>query len=68
MATQRTRIRPTWKAGLRRGKERDTLTEYLARRPEYAVEIRRVSRALDAMGLCAMPMEGVKQPFDYTRR
>jgi hypothetical protein len=65
---QRARIRPMWKGGLRRGRERDTMTEYFFRHPEFAEEIRRVNRELDAMGLHAMPMDRVKQPFDYERR
>jgi hypothetical protein len=44
MATQlqRQRIRPTWRAGLRRGQVRDTMTQYLAERPELAEEIFRL--------------------------
>jgi hypothetical protein len=69
MATRllRPRIRPRWKGGLRRGRVRDTMTAYLAEHPEFADEIRRVTRALDEVGLDAMPMDRVKQPFDYER-
>lgn len=70
MATrlQRQRIQPTWRGGLRRGKVRDTMTEYLAERPEFAEQIRQISRRLDAMGWEPMSMEGVRQPFDYEPR
>jgi len=70
MATviQRQRIRPTWRAGLRRGKVRDTMTAYLAERPAFAEQIREFSRYMDAMGWEPMPMDGVRQPFDYEPR
>ena len=69
MATrrQRTRIRPTWRAGLRIGKERDTMTAYIAAHPEFLEEMRRVHRQLEAWGVVPMSMERVKQPFDYKR-
>lgn len=70
MATiiQRQRIRPMWRAGLRRGRIRDTMTAYLAERPEFAAQLRQLSRELDAMGWEPMSMEGVRQPFDYAPR
>jgi hypothetical protein len=67
-AIQRQRIRPTWRAGLRRGKVRDTMTAYLAERPEFAERIRELSRYMDAMGWEPMSMDGVRQPFDYPPR
>jgi hypothetical protein len=57
-----------WRAGLRRGKIRDTMTQYLAERPQFAERLRRLSRALDAIGWKQMSMEGVRQPFDYAPR
>jgi hypothetical protein len=70
MATQiqRLRIRPTWKGGLRRGKERDTMTAYLAEHPEFLEEMRRVHLQLEAWGVVPLSMEGVRQPFDYKPR
>jgi hypothetical protein len=71
MATQlqRQRIRPTWRAGLRRGKIRDTMTQYLAERPELAEEIFRLleeSRAVNGLPLPLPPH--VRTPFDFDRR
>jgi hypothetical protein len=68
LAPQRTRIRPTWKAGLRRGKERDTMTEYLAKHLEFAQRLRRILEESRAQGFEPISMAGVKQPFDYERR
>ena len=70
MATrlQRPRIRPTWKGGLRRGTVRDTMTEYLAARPDFAEKIIQISRQLDAWGVEPMSLEGIRQPFDYEPR
>ncbi|HEX2080949.1 MAG TPA: hypothetical protein VHG08_24815 [Longimicrobium sp.] len=50
MATkiQRPRIRPTWRGGLRRGKIRDTMTEYLAKRPGYLEDVLRIDREFEA--------------------
>ena len=62
---QRQRTRPTWRAGLRRGKIRDSMTQYLAERPEFAERIRELSRYMDAMGWEPVSMDGVRQPFDY---
>jgi hypothetical protein len=64
----RPRIRPQWNGGLRRGNERDTMTAYLAENPEFAEELRRIHRQLEAWGVEPMPMDGVKQPFDYASR
>lgn len=70
MATQlqRTRIRPMWKGGLRRGTVRDTMTAYIAANPEFLEDMRRIDRQLAAWGVVPMSMEGVKQPFDYEPR
>lgn len=70
MATRilRPRIRPMWRGGLRRGRVRDTMTHYLAERPEFADRLRRLSRELDAMGWEPVSMHGVRQPFDYAPR
>jgi hypothetical protein len=70
MATrlQRLRIRPTWKGGLRIGKERDTMTAYLAEHPEFAEELRQIHRQLEAWGVEPMSMEGVRQSFDHETR
>ncbi|HYR07370.1 MAG TPA: hypothetical protein VEQ60_06370 [Longimicrobium sp.] len=65
---QRQRIQPTWRAGLRRGKIRDTMAEYIARYPEYLDDVLRIDRELLATGFEPMPMEGVRQPFDYAPR
>lgn len=69
MATrlQRPRIRPTWKGGLRRGRERDTMTAYLAAHPEYAEFLLRMLEQSRAQGYEPVPMDRVKQPFDYVR-
>ena len=70
MATQlqRQRNRPLWRAGLRRGKIRDTMAEYIASHPEYLNDVLRIDRELLATGFEPMPMEGVRQPFDYAPR
>jgi hypothetical protein len=66
--TQRTRIPPMWRGGLRRGRERDTMTEYIATHPGYLEDLLRMDRQLAAWGFVPMSMKGVKQPFDYERR
>lgn len=71
MATRllrRPRIRPTWRGGLRRGRVRDTMADYLAKHPGYLEEVLRIDRELLAMGFQPMPMDRVKRPFDYERR
>lgn len=70
MATQiqRPRVRPLWRGGLRRGRERDTMTAYIAAHPEFLEDMRRVRRQLEAWGVEPMSMEGVKQPFDFEPR
>lgn len=70
MAPRRSRLRtpPTWRAGLRRGTVRDTMTAYLAEHPELLEEVLRIDRELEAWGWEPMSMEGVRQPFDYEPR
>jgi hypothetical protein len=69
MATQiqRTRIRPTWRGGLRLGKVRDTMTEYMATHPGYLDDVFRMDAEMLAAGFVPMPMDRVKRPFDYER-
>lgn len=71
MATtiQRQRIRPTWNGGLRRGRVRDTMTQYLAERPEFAENLFRIleeSRAVNGQPIPLPPH--VRTPFDFDRR
>lgn len=71
MATiiQRQRIRPMWRGGLRRGKLRDTMTQYLAERPGFAENLLRIleeSRAVNGQPLPLPPH--VRTPFDFDRR
>jgi hypothetical protein len=70
MATRilRQRIRPMWRGGLRRGKERNEATLAFERCPEMKERLMRAIAEMDAMGLDPMPMDRVKQPFDYERR
>ena len=70
MATrlQRLRMRPTWRAGLRIGKERDTMTQYLACHPELAQQLLSGLHEVRARGYEPVPMDRVKQPFDYARK
>jgi hypothetical protein len=64
----RQRIQPMWRAGLRRGKIRDTMTQYLAQRPEFAQRLQEILDEGRALGYEPMSMEGVRQPFDYAPR
>lgn len=70
MATriQRMRIQPTWRAGLRRGRERNETTLMLQRSPVMQERLRRINEQLRAWGVESMPLDRVKQPFDYDRR
>jgi hypothetical protein len=71
MATQlqRQRIRPMWNGGLRRGKVRDTMTQYLAERPELAEEIFRLLEESRAVNGPPVPLPPhVRIPFDFERR
>jgi hypothetical protein len=66
---QRARIRPMWKGGLRRGRERDTMTAYLAAHPEFAQRLFRIvaeSRAVNGPPAPLPPH--VRTPFDFERR
>jgi hypothetical protein len=69
MATQlqRTRIRPMWKGGLRRGTVRDTMTAYIESHPGYLEDVFRMDAEMLAAGFVPMPMDRVKRPFDYER-
>ena len=69
MATriQRTRIRPTWRAGLRRGRERNETTLMLQQSPVMQEILRRADEQLRAWGV-EPEWPHVKQPFDYDRR
>jgi hypothetical protein len=66
--TRRMRIAPTWKAGLRRGRERNETTLMLQRSPVMQDRMRRINEQLKAWGVESMPLDRVKQPFDYDRR
>lgn len=70
MATriQRMRIPPMWRAGLRCGRERNETTLMLQRSPEMQEKLRRIDAQLRAWGVESMPLDRVKQPFDYERR
>jgi hypothetical protein len=65
---QRQRIPPVWRAGLLRGKLRDTMTAYLEKYPEFLEDLRRIDRQLAAWGVEPMSMKGVRQPFDCAPR
>jgi hypothetical protein len=60
-------MRPTWKGGLRIGKERDTMTAYIASNPGYLEDLFRMDAEMLAAGFVPMPMDRVKRPFDYER-
>jgi hypothetical protein len=70
MATiiQRQRVRPMWRAGLRRGRERNSTMAYLRNHPEEYARLRRIVEEIRAQGFEPVPMERVKQFFDYDRR
>lgn len=70
MATRllRPRIRPTWTAGLRRGRERNSTMKYLESSPQEYARLLRIIEETRAIFGEPMPMDGVKQPFDYERR
>jgi hypothetical protein len=57
-----------WRAGLRRGRVRDTMAEYISKHPGYLQDVLRIDWELQAMGFEPMPMDRVKRPFDYDRR
>lgn len=70
MATQiqRQRTQPMWRGGLRRGRKRIGATLAFEQCPEMKARLMKVIAEMDAMGLDPMPMDRVKQPFDYDRR
>jgi hypothetical protein len=61
------RIHPTWRAGLRRGRERNETTLLLQRSPAMRERLRRINAQLAAWGVESMPLDRVRQPFDYER-
>lgn len=65
---QRPRIRPMWKGGLRRGSIRNEATLAFERCPEMKARLMKVIAEMDALGFEPMPMDRVRQPFDYERR
>ena len=69
MATriQRMRISPMWKAGLRRGRERNETTLMLQQSPVMQERLNRAHQQLLAWGVVP-EWPHVKQPFDYDRR
>lgn len=56
-----------WKAGLRRGRERNETTRMLQQSPVMQEILRRAEAQLLAWGV-ALEWPHVKQPFDYDRR
>lgn len=69
MATRvrRMRIAPMWKAGLRRGKPRNSTMLLLQQYPEFEERLRRAEEQLLARGVVP-EWEHVKEPFDYALR
>lgn len=69
MATrlERMRVAPTWRAGFRRGRERNETTLLLQRSPLMQERLHRINQQLRAWGVESMPLDRVKQPFDYER-
>jgi hypothetical protein len=65
---QRMRISPAWTAGLRRGRVRAETTWRLRRSPAMRDRLRRIDEQLRAWGVRSVPLDRVKQPFDYARR
>jgi hypothetical protein len=70
MATQfqRLRIRPTWNGGLRRGRERNSTMAYLREHPREYERLLGIVQEVRGRGFEPVPMERVKQMFDYDRR
>ena len=64
----RPRSRVTWTAGFRRGRERNSTIKYLESSPREYERLRRIIRESRAAGYAPVPMDGVRQPFDYERR
>jgi hypothetical protein len=65
--TKRMRIAPTWKAGLRRGRQRNSTMLLLQHFPEFEARLRRAEEQLRAWGV-EPELHHVKEPFDYDRR
>jgi hypothetical protein len=58
-----------WRAGLRRGRVRDTMTRYLAEHPEYAEYLYRVIEESRAVNGPPSPLPPhVRTPYDFDRR
>lgn len=64
----RPRIRPSWTTGFRRGTERNSTMKYLESSPLDYERLLRIVEEARAAGFEPMPMNGVRQPFDYERR
>jgi toxin YoeB len=64
----RPRIRPTWTAGLRRGRERDATMRYLESSPRDYERLLRIIRDTRPANYQPMRLDGVRLPFDYDRR
>jgi hypothetical protein len=56
-----------WSAGIRRGRERDDTTRLLRQSPAMRERMDRINAQLRAWGVESMPLDRVKQPFDYAR-
>ena len=63
----RARVLPTWRAGLRPGRERNETMLLLQRSPLMQARLRRINRQLLAWGVESMPLDRIKQPFDFDR-
>jgi hypothetical protein len=64
----RSSVRRAWDRGLRRGRARDTLAEYLRDHPELVAEFHRINAELRALGFAPASLDRVKQPFDFAAR
>ena len=61
------RTRPTWRAGIRRGRERNETMLLLQCSPAMQARLCGIDAQLRAWGVESMPLDRVKQPFDYGR-
>lgn len=70
MATriQRPRIKPRWRADLRRGTIRHEAALAFLRSPVMMAILRDADEQLRAWGVEPMVLQGVRQPFDYAPR